>query len=137
MLRFRPEMGFAAADSDFRGAAQGLLRLQSERDRRFAPLSITGPAWDLMLVLYAADDPEGLYLGDVAKRASVPRTTGLRWLRRLQRHGYVALASDAKDKRAVRVILSDSGERAMESCFAAASAPAERNKRGDCRLRAV
>jgi DNA-binding MarR family transcriptional regulator len=126
MLSVRPESRLAVAGADFRWAARELLQLQRERNRFFAPLNVAGPAWDLMLVLFAvSDDPEGLYLGEVAKRGAIPRTTALRWLRRLRRHGYVTLDTDQADRRAVLVNLTQAGEEAMQASFAAASSSPE------------
>jgi DNA-binding MarR family transcriptional regulator len=96
--------------------------LRQERRRHFAPVDITGPAWDLVLVLFGLPGEERhLCVGDLAARASIPRTTTVRWVRQLDRYGFVTLSSDSKDKRAVRVQLTPSGERAVEAAFSAAS----------------
>ena len=58
-----------------------------------------------------------LCVGDLATRASIPRTTTVRWVRQLDRHGCVTLFDDKKDKRAVRVQLTPAGERAVEATF--------------------
>jgi DNA-binding MarR family transcriptional regulator len=42
-------------------------------------------------------------------------------VRQLDKHGFVSLFDDSKDKRAVRVKLTPAGERAVEWTFAAAN----------------
>ena len=100
--------------------ARGLLRLRHERHRHF-PMDVTGPAWDLMLALFDAhDDDLHLSVGDLAVRAHVPRTTTIRWLRQMEKHGFVALLSDRRDKRLVRVHLTESGRNTMVGLLAGA-----------------
>jgi DNA-binding MarR family transcriptional regulator len=96
--------------------------LRQERRRHFAPVDITGPAWDLVLVLLGlAGEERNLCVGELAMRASIPRTTTVRWVRQLHRYGFVTLSGDSKDKRAVRVQLTAAGERAAEAAFASAN----------------
>jgi DNA-binding MarR family transcriptional regulator len=98
-----------------------LLRLRQERRKHLMPIDATGPAWDLLLVLFGLPPAEGdLCVGDLAIRAEIPRTTTVRWLRELHRHGFVTLSSNKRDKRAVSVKLTPAGQRAMEACFASA-----------------
>lgn len=100
---------------DLQDLAQELLRLRLERHRRL-PMDATGPVWDLMLALFDAGiDRHRLSVGDLAVRAHVARTTAVRWLRQMERHGLVSLLSDPRDKRLVRVSLTKSGGRIMES----------------------
>jgi DNA-binding MarR family transcriptional regulator len=110
------------AVDESRQLARRLLRLRQERRRHFAPVDVTGPAWDLVLVLFGLPGEErDLCVGDLAMRASIPRTTTVRWVRQLDKHGFVSLFDDSKDKRAVRVKLTPAGERAVEWTFAAAN----------------
>jgi hypothetical protein len=77
------------------------------------------PAWDLMLVLFGLPTGEkDVCVGDLAERAAVPRTTTVRWLRQLDKHGFVTLFDDKKDKRAVRVRLTPAGDAAVHAAFA-------------------
>jgi len=107
------------AAEESRQIARRLLRLRQQRQRHFLPVDATGPAWDLMLVLFGLPAGEkDLCVGDLAVRADVPRTTTVRWLRLLDKHGFVTLFDDKKDKRAVRVRLTPAGDRAIHSAFA-------------------
>ena len=110
-----------AADES-RQIARRLLRLRQERSRHFAPVDATGPAWDLMLVLFALPGEErDLCVGDLAEHAAVPRTTTVRRVRQLEQHGFVSVFDDSKDKRAVRVQLTPQGASAVEATFATAA----------------
>lgn len=103
--------------------ARQLLRLQQTRKKEFAPVEITGPGWNLMLTLFAVPpDSPGLGVGQVAEQADIPRTTAIRWLRRLERHKLVKLAVDPADKRVIRVNLTGAGRGGMHASFAAALA---------------
>lgn len=96
--------------------------MRQDRRRHFAPVDVTGPAWDLVLVLFGLTGAEkDLCVGDLAIRASIPRTTTVRWVRKLSKHGFVSLFDDSRDKRAVRVQLTPAGVRAVEATFASAS----------------
>lgn len=114
----------------FQRAARQILRLRQERKRHFDKIEIVGPAWPLMLVLYGLDSsvtPPAV--GDLAEQADLPRTTALRWLRLLQRHGIVKLAIDPEDRRVVRVHLTVEGRKGMHNAFVAAAADRRRSKR--------
>ena len=109
--------------AEFQQAARHVLRLREERKRAFQKIEIVGPAWPLMLALYAADSlPTQLAVGDLAKQAGLPRTTALRWLHRLHRHDVVTLSTDSMDRRVVRVRLTPRGRRGMDEAFAAVAA---------------
>lgn len=100
--------------------ARGLLRLRQERQRHFS-IDVTGPAWDLMLAMFDADgDDLHLSVGDLAVRAHVPRTTTIRWLREMERHGIVVLLPDRRDRRLVRVRVTHAGRETMVGLLSAA-----------------
>jgi len=112
----------SSASDRFEWAARRLLRLREQRKRHFQQVEITGPAWPLMLALYGhSQDSTELSLGDLSSEADVARTTALRWLRRLQRHGLVRLSTDPFDKRVVRVRITTEGRSGMHSAFASAA----------------
>lgn len=104
-----------SSDRNLRHLARELLRLRNERQRHF-PIDATGPAWDLMLALFeAAGEVKQISVGDLVVRTNVARTTAVRWLRQMQRHGLATLTPDVRDKRLVRVAMTDSGCSFMES----------------------
>jgi len=75
-----------------------------------------------MLVLFGLPGEErDLCVGDLAERSAIPRTTTVRWVRQLEKHGFVTVFDDSKDKRAVRVQLTPHGAEAVEATFATAA----------------
>jgi DNA-binding MarR family transcriptional regulator len=115
------DTGVSWLDSDSELAARRLLRVRQERARHFAPVEMVDAAWDLLLVLFGARKAATtMRVGDLAALARVPRTTAVRWLRQLETHGFVCLAGDPDDKRAVRAELTERGGKAMKASFAAA-----------------
>src|SRR5690348_12196157 len=102
-------------DRKLRNLARRLLRLRNARQRHF-PIDATGVAWDLMLALFDADSEEDrITVGELVERSKVARTTTVRWLRQLERHGLVELSSDRHDKRLVRVAITRPGFDTMET----------------------
>jgi DNA-binding MarR family transcriptional regulator len=60
-------------------------------------------------------DEPGLRVGEIATRLAVHQTTTSNLLDALEKRGYVVKARDLKDQRAVRLSLSDEGERLLKS----------------------
>ena len=119
--------GWLNSDSEL--VARRILRVRQERMRHFAPVEMVDAAWDLLLVLFAAKkEVATMQVGNLAAQANVPRTTTIRWLRQLETHGFVRLAGDPNDKRAVRAELTERGNRAMKASIAAAATPGEATK---------
>lgn len=118
--RLRADTGSAApmGRSNLRVIARLLLDLLHAREKFLYPFDASGPCWPLMLVLFGADSTaRPLSVGDVSFESGIPRTTAMRWLRELDRHGLVALATDRRDKRVVRVRLTGAGDDAMRACL--------------------
>ena len=104
-----------SSDRKLRQLARRLLRLRNARQNHF-PIDATGVVWDLMLALFEADGEEDrISVGEVVERSKVARTTTVRWLRQLERHGLVSLSSDRHDKRLVRVAITTPGIEVMET----------------------
>ena len=105
----------SSSDRKLRHLARKLLRLRNARQRYF-PIDATGVAWDLMLALFDADGEEDrVSVGELVERSKVARTTTVRWLRQLERHGLVTLSADRHDKRLVRVAITEPGCEVMEN----------------------
>jgi DNA-binding MarR family transcriptional regulator len=113
------------SERDLRLLARELLKLRSERGGHF-PLDVTGPAWDLLLALFhVGDGPEQLSLGELVEQTNVPRTTAVRWLREMKRHGLVTLGSDRHDKRLVRVAITQAATETMDNLLGKTDLSAE------------
>jgi DNA-binding MarR family transcriptional regulator len=104
-----------------RETAHYMLRLRKAANSCFGPSAPTEATWSVLLVLFSSDlARKGLQIASISRRADVPRTTVLRSLLKLQEGGFVKLAPDPNDKRAVRVTMTAEGVDAMHRCFTAA-----------------
>ena len=66
------------------------------------------PAWDILLDLYVARaDGRCVSVSSACVAACVPDTTGLRWVKRLERDGMITSRNDPADGRQRHVALSD------------------------------
>jgi predicted transcriptional regulator len=73
------------------------------------------PAWDIMLDLFQADAQfKSLSVSSACLGAACPSTTALRYLRMLERDGFIERISDPNDKRRAFVALTGEGRRRME-----------------------
>lgn len=115
---FRPDGGTDANPTDLRSVAHDMLQLRKAAKSNFGEPVFSEPAWNLMLALCAMDGAPGrVHIGSVADGAGIARSTALRWLTSLQRHGFVSLTPDKRDKRTVRVALTPSGRSRMQQSF--------------------
>lgn len=91
-------------------AALEMLQVRQRAKRYFEAPVRSDPAWKLMLALYASEGmARGSNIGSVAKLADVPRTSALRWLTKLERHGFVSVSRSKVDRRAIVVQLTRKG----------------------------
>lgn len=110
-MRLAHTAGFAMANYDAR----------RERDSFFPEGLFADPAWDILLDLYVArylGKPIGVSSACVG--ASVPQTTGLRWLERLVDLGLVSRSR--RDGRSITVRLTEETADRMTDLLAAMSA---------------
>lgn len=72
------------------------------------------PAWDMLLDLFIAQEKgNDLSVSDTCIGASVPATTGLRWIALLESRGLVAKVRDCQDGRRSFVRLTPAGSEAL------------------------
>jgi DNA-binding MarR family transcriptional regulator len=113
------DVGRSAAAA--RKAADYVLRVRKAAKSCFGPPPPTDAAWNVLLALYTGHSGrKGSHIAAIASRAEIPRTTALRAIMKLQESGYVSLSPDPRDKRAMRVRMTDRGIDAMRRCFVAA-----------------
>lgn len=95
--------------------AKYLYQLRRRRDYAMAIKGLFGePAWDILLDLFIARaERVDLQVSSVCIEASVPSTTILRWIARLEREGLIYRASDDADARRRYVRLTEPGHAAM------------------------
>ena len=84
------------------------LRARRLRDGLFPAGIFADPAWDMLLDLFACRLEESkVYISDACIAASVPQTTALRWVDRLEECGLVERHPDAADSRRIYVELTE------------------------------
>lgn len=115
--RVEPPHGF---ESDRLRAIACLVQVvRSTRTKHFSPAMFGEPAWDLLVALYA-DEPKshvGHTVTTLAKRADVPVSTALRWIKYLEEKKLVLREVNSADRRATAVTLSTKGRNALENYF--------------------
>jgi DNA-binding MarR family transcriptional regulator len=100
------------------GAIRALLKCRRNRDQFFVPELFADPAWDILLELYAAElGQQRVSVGGLCLGASVPATTALRWIGRLEMLGLIARTQDPMDGRRFFMCLTQDGIDAMEGYF--------------------
>ena len=88
-------------------ASQRLARAVSRRyDTAFRPLGLSG--WQFTLLM-ATHQPEAPTISELADWLDMDRTTVTANLKPLTRRGLLAIETDARDRRARRVILTEAG----------------------------
>ena len=116
----RARYNAALEDEPVEAEVRALIAERRTREGIFGGQLFADPAWDMLLELYAS------YLGrreiSVSKlvaASAVPATTALRWIDKLDSDGLAVRTPDPKDRRKVRVELSNDGLAKMRSYFAA------------------
>ena len=95
-----------------------LLKCRLARQRHFRDGLFADPAWDMLLELYATKLAGRLIsVTSIIGAASVPYSTGLRWLNTLIREGLAVRRADPMDGRRVFVEISAKGFDAMDNYF--------------------
>jgi DNA-binding MarR family transcriptional regulator len=107
------------------GAPQGetderiILRIvaaRRARERIVGSDLFADPAWDLLLELYAASLAQRrVSVSDLSVASSVPATTSLRWLDKLESVGLIDRIDDPLDSRRVWVEMSAEGRTKMRA----------------------
>lgn len=89
--------------------AQEIVRSRQRRAAVFQSNDLFGePAWDILLGLYVAEDAQlKLSVTELCDVAGVPPTTGLRWIEKLEKEGWVYREPDPVDRRRFWVLLTE------------------------------
>ena len=92
------------------------LRARRLRGLLFPEGVFADPAWDMLLDLFACKlEGNKVCISDACMAASVPTTTALRWVNRLEQLGLVERFSDPMDSRRVYVELTETATCRVES----------------------
>ncbi len=96
------------------------IKARRLRDRFFDPALFADPAWDILLDLAAARlEGRPVSVSSLCIAASVPTTTGLRWIKALVDRGLLERQSDREDARRAFISLAPATARRMEECLVA------------------
>jgi DNA-binding MarR family transcriptional regulator len=77
-----------------------ILRSRRMRNRLFGDNLFGEPAWDVLLELYAAElNGRKLSVSGACYASAAPPSTGLRWVHRLEKEGWIRRVADPADCR--------------------------------------
>ncbi|MEA3040560.1 MAG: hypothetical protein QOC65_49 [Sphingomonadales bacterium] len=104
-----------AGEASLAAQTRCYLRARRLREGLFPGGIFADPAWDMLLHLYACK-LEGTRIGvsNACAAASVPSTTALRWVDRLEECGLVERRPDPTDSRRIYVELAEAAAWRME-----------------------
>lgn len=92
-----------------------ILKRRRMRSSYFDAELFAEPAWDILLEVFAADlSEQRLSVSGACSTPAVPRTTALRWLRKLEEIGLIVRTPDPLESRREWVSLSTSARVAMQ-----------------------
>lgn len=104
------------ADDSLLRRVRCYLRARRLRGLLFPENVFADPAWDMLLDLFACKlEGNRVCISDACMAASVPTTTALRWVNRLEQLGLVERLSDPEDSRRVYVELTETATGRVES----------------------
>jgi DNA-binding MarR family transcriptional regulator len=96
--------------------AKQIYLARRRRHRIFGKSMFGEPAWDVLLILYIAEQSGPRYtIGRLTQLAGLATTTALRWLDYLEGQRLIARESHPTDRRAVWVEITDKGLKEMDS----------------------
>jgi DNA-binding MarR family transcriptional regulator len=98
--------------------AETILRVRRARERLFSRAMIGEPAFDLLLCLYVRSGQKESSLTSLLRRAGIPHSSAMRWIRYLADKGFVELKDSMSDRRAICVELTAFGRTVMDEFLA-------------------
>src|SRR6185503_13969819 len=94
--------------------AKEIVRSRRQREKIFGADLFGEPAWDILLELYAAGlGQQKLSVSGACYASAVPHTTGLRWVLKLEKDGWIRRVNDPFDGRRSWVELTEEALAAM------------------------
>lgn len=93
--------------------------LQGALEAFFARHGLTPSAFDVLATLRRSAPPQGLTLGELAGLMAVTPPAVTKRVDGLERRGWVARQTDARDRRTVRATLTAQGREAVDELLAA------------------
>ena len=94
-----------------------ILAARRVREQQLGAELFADPAWDLLLEAFASDlEQKALFRTDLARAASVPETTALRWICKLEQDGWLR-SSEECDGEWPRIELTLEGSMRLRRYF--------------------
>jgi MarR family transcriptional regulator, temperature-dependent positive regulator of motility len=94
------------------------IRIRRSRDNLFPQGYFSDAGWDILLGLdKSARTGQKFSMTDAGTSASIPLTTTLRYLAKLERDGFIERNSDPADRRRMFVQLTQIGQSIMDEIF--------------------
>jgi DNA-binding MarR family transcriptional regulator len=91
-----------------------LSQIRVIRDQLFGEDIFFDPSWSILLDLYQRElEGRRVMVSDACAASGVPSTTGLRWLRVLEKRNFVVRTQDPTDRRRVFVALTPVASKKM------------------------
>ena len=101
---------------------RSVIKARAQRIKFFKADLFADPAWEILLELYVTHLTfTRLSISSLCHACSVPATTALRWINKLEAEGLLIRCADPLDGRRVWIGLSDDGLSAMETYWASVS----------------
>lgn len=95
-----------------------ILAARKRRAALFSDELFSDPAWDILLELYALHlEQQRTSVSSVCVTASVPASTALRWIAKLEGGGLVVRTEDPLDARRSWIALTSEGVERMNTYF--------------------
>ena len=99
-------------------SVEAFIRTRRERARYLPADLFTDPAWDMMLDLLRSEiGGADVTVSDLSLAASVPNSTGLRWIAAMVARGLFVRERDPKDSRRIFIRLSPELSAALRRYF--------------------
>ncbi|MEZ5708456.1 MAG: hypothetical protein R3E02_03590 [Blastomonas sp.] len=94
------------------------LKIRRNRNGHFSEDIFFDPAWDILVDLYAAElDGRQISISSACLAASVPRTTALRWIERLEELRLIERRADQLDRRRSNLSLTPKARHRLSKCM--------------------
>lgn len=94
--------------------ARAMLRQRRSRTHYFSPSMFSEPAWDMLLVLFAAEDSQQRFtITSLVELSEAPATTALRWLTYLEHAELIERQSAPLDRRVTFINITPFGTSQM------------------------
>lgn len=110
-----------AEQERLREKARQILALRRKRSRRFSSALFSEPAWEMLLILYAADGAQRLTVSRLALLSGSSKGTAQRWMEYLQHKKLIGRDAHPTDKRVTFVELTEEGKQALSDYLSEAT----------------